>query len=102
MNRIEVVWCPKPDEDDGPKAENSIEFRVTEEWVATDQDQLILPISLLERDGNVLDEPSPAVLKQYGGEQVLNSMLLADQDLEPGSTWRITRNQRRRRVEPTD
>lgn len=101
MNRVEVVWVESPDEDAPQGAENSIRFRVTEEWVATDQDQLLLPITLIERDGEETEDGGvPAILKQYGGDAVLNSMLLADQDLEPGSEWVITRTKHRRTVEP--
>lgn len=102
MNRLTVVWCEKPDEDDPRGAENSITFRVTDEWLAVDHDQLILPIVLLERDGEKLHEPQPSILKQYGGEQVLNSILLNDEDFEPGSEWTITRSSTRRTVEPAD
>ena len=103
MNRVDVVWVQKPDEDAEKGAENSITFRVTDEWVATDQDQLLLPITLLSRNGDELAESQPAVLKQYGGEQVLNSILLDDtQDLKPGSTWTIRRTAHRRTVEPAD
>jgi hypothetical protein len=103
MNRVDVVWCQKPDEDAAKGAEHSITFRVTDEWVATDQDQLLLPITLLSRDGEELAEGQPSILKQYGGEQVLNSILLnGDQDLEPGSTWTIRRTAHRRTVEPAD
>ena len=102
MNRHDVVWCQSPDEDDPSDAENSITFEVIDEWVATDQDQLLLPIRLLKRDGEELNKPTPAILKQYGGEQVLNSILLNDQDLERGSRWTIRRTQTRRTVEPAD
>lgn len=105
MNRVEVVWCENPgDEDEHPaeRGENSITFRVTDEWVATDQDQLLMMVTLLARDGEELAEPVPAILKQYGGEQVLNSMLLNDQDLEKGSEWTIRRTAIRRTVEPAD
>jgi hypothetical protein len=101
MNRIEVVWCEKPDETDGPEQPtNSITIRVTEEWLTTDQDQLLMGIVLLSRDGRDLEEPVPAILKQYGGEQILNTMLLADQDLDVGSEWTISRTPTRRTVEP--
>lgn len=102
MNRVDVIWCESVDDDAPQGTENSICFRVTDGWVATDQDQLLLSIMLLERDGEELDEPQPAVLKQYGGEQVLNSMLLSDQDLEAGSEWEIRRTKHRRTVEPLD
>jgi hypothetical protein len=102
MDRIEVIWCESVEDDAPQGTENSIRFRVVEEWVATDQDQLLLPVTLLERDGEELDESVPSILKQYGGEQVLNSMLLSDQDLEVGSEWEIRRTKHRRTVEPTN
>lgn len=102
MNRIEVVWCESPEEDAPRDSENSITFRVADEWLATDQDQLLMSIMLLSRDGDDLDEPVPAILKQYGGEQVLNSMLLDEQELEQGSEWTIRRTSHRRTVEPAD
>lgn len=103
MNRIEVVWCTKPDETDtAEQPTNSITFRVTDSWIATDQDQLLMSVTLLARDGTELAEPVPAILKQYGGEQVLNSMLLSDLDLEPGTEWTIERTPTRRTVKPAN
>ena len=90
MNRLPVFWVGRPDEDDPDDAERSIHFRVTEEWLSVDSDQLILPVTLLARDGDDLDDGQPGLLKQYGGESLLNDLLLADQDLEPGSEWIIS------------
>lgn len=91
MNRLPVFWVQRPDEDDPDDGERSITFRVTEDWLAVDADQLILPISLLERNGEpVGDGGKPGLLKQYGGEGLLNDLLLdAEQDVEPGATFVI-------------
>lgn len=86
MNRRPVVWVPAPDEEDPEDFDRYIAFRVAGEWLAVDADQLILPIVLVERDGEEIDE-QPAILKQYGGEGLLNDLLMAEQDLEQGSEW---------------
>lgn len=104
MDKKEVVWVTKPEDDAPSGASSSITFRLSGEWWAVDQDQLLLPITLLERDGEEIGEDGglSAVLKQYGGDGVLNSMLLSDQKVEPGSTWRLERTAHRRTVEPAD
>lgn len=104
MKKKEIVFVTKPDEDAPRGASNSITFRLSGEWWAVDQDQLLLPISLLARDGEDVEEDGgvAAVLKQYGGDGVLNTMLLSDQEVEQGSTWRIERTDHRRTVEPAD
>lgn len=89
MNKIPVFWVPAPDEDDPDDFDRYIAFRLREEWVAVDNDQLILPVSLLERDGQELEGPQPGILKQYGGEGLLNEMLMSDGDLEKGSEWLV-------------
>lgn len=95
MNRLQVVWCETPDEDAETVEERDryICFRVTDDWFSVDSDQLILPIVLLERNGETFDEPVPAILKQYGGESMLNDMLLSDVELEKGSEWMISTQQ---------
>lgn len=90
MNRLPVFWVGRPDEDDPSDDERSIAFRVTDDWLAVDSDQLILPVTLLARDGNDFQEGKPGLLKQYGGESLLNDLLLADADLSAGSTWVIS------------
>lgn len=87
MNRLPVFWVPAPDEDDSEDWDRYIAFRVREDWVAVDSDQLLLPVTLLERDGENLEDPQPGLLKQYGGEGLLNDMLMADEDLEKGTEW---------------
>jgi hypothetical protein len=90
MNRLPVFWVGRPDDDDPDDVERSIYFRVTEDWLAVDSDQLILPITLLGRDGEEVEDGKPGLLKQYGGESLLNDLLLADKDLEAGSEWVIS------------
>lgn len=84
-----MFWVGRPDEDDPDNSERSIHFRVTEEWLAVDSDQLILPVALLGRDGDTFAEPKPGLLKQYGGEGLLNDLLLSSQDLGKGTEWVI-------------
>lgn len=100
MNRIPVVWCESPDDDDEVQL-HSITFRLRDSWVATDADQLLLPVTVLKRDEQDI-EPVPALLKQYGGEALLNDLLLADEELDEGTTWRITTGGSRRTIEPAD
>jgi len=76
MNRIPVVWVETPDEDDDDDLDRSITFRLRGEWCSVDRDQLVLPITLLERNGQEIAEPEPALLMQYGGEGLLNDLLL--------------------------
>jgi len=87
MNRIPVFWVPAPDQDDPDDFERYIAFRVRDDWLAVDDNQLILPISITERDGKTLDASEAGILKQYGGEGLLNDMLMADQQLEPDTKW---------------
>lgn len=87
MRRLPTVWVEAPDEDDPDDFSRYIAFRLRDEWAAVDRDQLVLPITVLERDGRELDDPEPALLMQYGGEGLLNQMLMAEGDIEAGSTW---------------
>lgn len=86
MNRLPVFWVPAPEEDDPDDYDRYVAIRLRDNWVAVDSDQLILPVTITERDGVDLD-PEPGLLKQYGGEGLLNDMLLADQEVEAGSEW---------------
>jgi len=88
MKRMPVYWVPAPDEEDPEDQDHYIGFILREEWVAVDDDQLILPISLIERDGENFD-PEPGLLKQYGGEALLNDLLMSDTELEKGTKWII-------------
>lgn len=88
MNRLPTVWVEAPDEDDPDDLSHSVTFRLREQWCAVDRDQLVLPVTIVERDGEALEESRPAVLMQYGGEGLLNQMLLeAEGTPEPGSFW---------------
>jgi hypothetical protein len=88
MNRVPTVWVEAPDEDDPDDVSHSLLFRLRNEWTAVDRDQLVLPVTVVGRDGEDLDEPRPAILMQYGGESLLNQMLLeADGTPETGSLW---------------
>ena len=91
MKRLPVFWVQRPDDDDPDDSTRSITFRVTEDWLATDSDQLILPIRLLERDGEPVNggDGHLGLLKQYGGERLLNDLLMDGEPLEAGSTWII-------------
>lgn len=93
MNRLPVFWVQRPDEDSDDPAETtrSISFRVTEDWLSTDADQLILPIRLLERNGEEVNggDGHAGLLKQYGGERLLNDLLMDEEALESGSHWVI-------------
>jgi len=92
MNRLPIEWIQQRDVDDLPEHldkdeyEPVLEVRVREDWVAVDNDQLVLPIAVRYKEG-ISHDAQPALLKQYGGERLLNTMLLADQPLEPGSCW---------------
>lgn len=99
MNRSEVEWVARPSDDDD-RTDSYMIFRVTEEWFAVDAEQLILPIAVIEKDGEERNG-TPAILKQYGGERLLNDMLMCEQQLEAGSTWGIyAEPQRHLYVEP--
>lgn len=87
MNRLPVFWVQVPDEEDQEDVDRSIHFRLREDWVSVDSDQLILPITILGRDGETFSDPQPGILKQYGGEGLLNDMLLSDEDVEAGTEW---------------
>jgi hypothetical protein len=51
---------------------------------------LILPVALLARNGQDRDDPRPGLLKQYGGEGLLNDLLMADVEVEKGTEWIIS------------
>lgn len=89
MNRLPVFWVQRPDPDgeDPAETERSIAFRLTDDWVSVDADQLILPIALTSRNGEDFDEAKTGLLKQYGGEGLLNDILLDGEPLEKGSHW---------------
>jgi len=91
VNRLQPIWVERPDED-AEETERSITFRLTDDWVMTDADQLLLPIRLLERNGEPVNggDGAHGILKQYGGEGLLNSMLMEGQDMEPGTHWCIS------------
>lgn len=90
MNRRDSIWCPAPNDDD-EEEQHSIAFRIADSWLAVDGRELLLPIMLLERDGNDLSDPFPAILKQFGGQALLNDMLLSDYEVEEGSEWMLVR-----------
>lgn len=102
MNRRTAEWLPRPDsdDDDAPNTEQRMDFRVAGEWFTVDSDQLVMPIYVIEKTGIEAGEGYPALLKQYGGEKLLNDLLLADEPLEQGSTWRMIRYENRLTVDP--
>lgn len=77
-------------------------FRVAGEWVATDSDQLLLPIVVESKTTIEVEEEYPAVLKQYGGEGLLNDMLMSDAELEQGSRWVLLRTDSLLTIEPIE
>lgn len=94
MQRLPVFWLGRPESDDENRNLSTdyraMRVRLTEEWVAVDADQLLLPVALLWRfdDEGLLQEPGEAgLLKQYGGEKLLNDLLLADKEPTKGSEW---------------
>lgn len=95
MNRLDVFWLQRPDNDDESRNLTSdyraMRFRLTDEWVAVDSDQLILPIAVLWRtdsDGVIRDlTGETGLLKQYGGERLLNDLLLAGKEPTKGTEW---------------
>lgn len=101
MNRKAVEWLGSPDDDEDPPADGyELTFEVTGEWFAVDADQLILPIRVIDKTTIAVEEPYPAILKQYGGEGLLNDMLLSDHDLEEGTKWVLIRTEQLLTVEP--
>lgn len=92
MHRLPVEWLAAPAEDeDMPSDGLELVFRVADEWVATDSDQLVLPIVVEDKTTIDVDEEYRALLKQYGGEGLLNDMLMSDQEVEQGSRWVLMR-----------
>lgn len=101
MNRRPVEWLAAPDEDDEPPEDGlELHFRLSGEWFAVDADQLVLPIVVIDKTTITVEDEYPAILKQYGGEGLLNDMLLSEQDLEPGSEWALIRTEQLLTVEP--
>lgn len=102
MKRRPVEWLAAPDEDDEPSEDgHEMVFKVTRDWFSVDADQLVLPIEVHRKTGISVEEPYTATLKQYGGEGLLNDMLLCDQDLEAGTGWILMRTEQLLTVEPT-
>lgn len=103
MNRRTVEWLGSPDEDEEyPSDGYELQFRVASDWVAVDADQLLLPIVVLDKSTITVEEPYPAILKQYGGEGLLNDLLMADRELEEGSEWVLLRTENLLTMEPLD
>mgnify|MGYP000022830488 CR=1 FL=1 len=101
MKRKSVEWLASPaDDDEAPADGYELHFRLAADWFAVDSDQLILPITVLDKTTIDVQEPYPAILKQYGGEGLLNDMLLSDGELEQGSEWYLIRTEQRLDVEP--
>lgn len=101
MNRLPVEWLSSPgDEEKWPEEGYEMHFRLTEEWVAVDADQLVMPIAVIAKTGISVEDPYPALLKQYGGEGLLNDMLMSEQDLEAGSEWYLLRHENLLTIEP--
>lgn len=101
MKRRPVEWLAAPgEEDDNPV--RSMTFRVIGQWVATDSDQLIIPIRVYDKTDLEIEDPFVAILKQYGGEGLLNDMLMSDQDLERGSVWTLWRREGLLTIEPDE
>lgn len=88
--RLEWISTPEPDKDD-ELGETWLEFRLAGEWYSTDNEKLYLPITVLDspdHDG----EPYSAILSQYGGESLLNDLLLCGEPgLDAGDEFRVTR-----------
>ena len=101
MNRLPVEWLAGVAEDEEMPADGlEMVFRLADEWVATDSDQLVLPIVVESKTTIEVEEEYRALLKQYGGEGLLNDMLMSDQDLEQGSRWVLMRTESLLTVEP--
>lgn len=77
-------------------------FRIAEEWVAVDADQLILPIVVEDKTTISVEDEYRALLKQYGGESLLNDMLMSDQDVEQGTRWILLRTDSLLTIHPLD
>jgi len=103
MNRLPVEWLASPEDDEElPSDGLELSFRLSDDWVATDADQLILPIIVQDKSTIVVEDEYPALLKQYGGEGLLNDMLMSDQAVEQGSSWVLTRTASMLSIDPTD
>lgn len=99
-NRLPVFWCQAPDEEEDVGF-HSLTFRITDDWFAVDSDQLILPVTVVARDGDDV-EPVTGLLKQYGGEAMLNDLLVeALNGDETPRTWCIQHGDRRQ-IYPVD
>jgi len=89
--RLPVFFVPRPDEDaEGPDRNPYIAFDLLGDWVAVDRDKLHCLVELTERNGETYDHPREGLLSQYGGEKLLNDMLLDDQPVAEGSTWLLS------------
>jgi hypothetical protein len=96
-----VEWLAGVAEDEEMPADGlEMVLRLADEWVATDSDQLVLPIVVESKTTIEVEEEYRALLKQYGGEGLLNDMLMSDQDLEQGSRWVLMRTESLLTVEP--
>lgn len=94
MERKPVEWLSAPGDDEEYPADGyELKFRIADDWVAVDADQLILPITVLSKTDMTVKEPYSALLKQYGGEGLLNDLLMAEQEPEQGSEWFLLRNE---------
>lgn len=101
MNRRPVEWLASPsDDEDAPPDGYELTFRLAGDWFAVDSDQLVLPIVVEDKTTITVEDEYTAILKQYGGEGLLNDMLISEQDLEEGSRWVLMRNEQLLSVDP--
>lgn len=101
MKRRPVEWLASPaDDEDAPPDGYDLTFRLAGDWFAVDADQLVLPIVVEDKSTIVVEDEYSAILKQYGGEGLLNDMLVADSELEEGSRWVLMRTEQLLSVEP--
>lgn len=108
MKRRPVEWLQAPP-DDADYDVSRLEFTIAGQWVATDADQLILPIRVTGKyrgDDAIVEltedeEGYIAILKQYGGEGLLNDMLMSEEgELTQGGEWILWRREGLLSVEP--
>lgn len=86
-----MFWCGRPEEDE-PGEHKYLAVRFESNGIAVDSDQLVAQVTLLERDGQAVEERF-GYLKQFGGESlrsdILEGMMTRDLDGLEGTEWLI-------------
>lgn len=89
MKEYPAVYVNRHEDKDEPKPYGIFEVLGGQlSWYAVDGGQLVMPVRMLEKDGQSFDGEPTVLLKQYGGDRLARSIL--QEQLEPGDRFEIS------------